>query len=295
MKTSRNIALTVMAVIGLASCNISVHPGDSGLAVSADWADKDDRATAVTKENLLIFNAATGAEEVNFSCGDARELGSRLFPLETGDYAATLFVNLAEPFRFGPDQATQDELSISLNGGTSPFHAYFGSEDARIDNSDNGVTEVQMSAHRILSEFAIEIEGAPEGLSLDITVVNSSECLFPLKRNAEGQYGLTSSTAKESVIPDVRLSDNERRSEIFRVMPTVDGREYSIITMKLHFPDGTEHETMLESPRMNVSGKYLISLKFSELRPFMRLSGHVIGNWTEGWTYAGEITDPDTI
>ena len=104
-----------------------------------------------------------------------------------------------------------------------------------------------------------------------------------------------SSTAKEAIVTDVRLSGNERRSEIFRILPTADGREYSIITMKLHFPGGTEQETMLEAPRMSISGKYLISLKSSEIRPFMRLSGHAIDNWTEGWTYEGVITDPDTI
>lgn len=295
MKISEHIALTVIALAVLASCDTSFHSGESGLAVSADWADTDDRSAAVERENLLIFNAATGAEAVNFSCCDARELGSRLFPLEAGDYAVTLFVNLAEPFSFSQDQATPDELSISLNGGTTPFHAYFGSGDVHVDGANNRVTEAQMSVRRILSEFAIEIEGAPEGLALDITVVNSSECLFPLRKNSEGQYGMMSSTAKEATITDVRLSGNERRSEIFRVMPTADGREYSIITMKLYFPGGTEQETMLEAPRMSVSGRYLINLKFSEIRPFMKLSGHCIDNWIEGWTYEGVITDPDTI
>ena len=295
MKISEYIVLTVIAPAVLASCDTSFHPGESGVAVSADWADTDDRTTAVEKEILLIFNAATGAEDVNFSCVDARELGSRLFPLEAGDYAATLFVNLAEPFSFGPGQAKPDELNISLSGGSSPFHAYFSSEDVHVNGANNGVTEARMSERRILSEFAIEIEGAPEDLTLDITVVNSSECLFPLRKDSEGQYGLMSSTAKEATVTDVRLSGNERRSEIFRILPTADGREYSIITMKLHFPGGTEQETMLEAPRMSISGKYLIRLKFSEIRPFMRLSGHAIDNWTEGWTYEGVITDPDTI
>lgn len=279
-----------MVFAGLSSCDKSFHQGESGLAVSTDWMD--DKAI-VAKENLLIFNASTGTEVVDFSCKDACELGSRLFPLDAGDYAVSLFVNLTEPFSFGGRQSNPNELNIVLNAASSPFHAYFSSADIHVKGINDGPTEVQMSVRRILSEFAIEIESAPEDLKLDITVVNSSECFFPLKKNSEGQYGLTSPTAKESVITDVRLSGNERRSENFRVMPTADGRDYSIITMKLYFSDGTEHETMLESPRMNISGKYLISLKFSEIRPFMRLSGHTIDDWTEGWVYEGVITDPD--
>lgn len=292
MKIFQHITLVVMALAGLSSCDKSCHQGESGLAVSTDWTDDK---TIVSKEDLLVFNASTGVKVVDFSCSDACELGNRLFPLEAGDYAVSLFANLTEPFGFAQRQSSLNELKIVLNAGSSPFHAYFSSNDTHVDGINNGVTEAQMFVRRILSEFAIEIEGAPEDLKLDVTIVNSSECFFPLRKNSEGQYGLTSPIAKESVITDVRLSGNERRSENFRVMPTVDGREHSIITMKLYFSDGTEHETMLESPRMNISGKYLISLKFSEIRPFMRLSGHIIDNWTEGWVYEGVITDPDTI
>ena len=288
MKAKRrfNIWLWVLLCVPclLTSCDHDVHDDkeESGLSVSLTWADEADQGTEVKDVKLWIFNADDGSLVEEKQYGGAQEMASQRFQLPEGTYRILTTTNLTEPF-FISEQARSlsnwNNIQIGLTNPKDVKHnAYFGVADVKIDNKE-GSYVVQTPIKSVLSELTIIIENIPKGTEMSGKALDCASCLFPTLKNSDGDYGLPSIEPAEVELPTLLATESTLKSEVIRLMPTIQGSPASHIYLRLQLPDKTLQEFDITAPKMNVGGKYELRFKYEEMQPKMNLEATING-WT---------------
>ena len=288
MKAKRrfNIWLWVLLCVPclLASCDHDVHSDEeeSGLSVSLTWADEADQGTEVKDVKLWIFNADDGSLVEEKHYGGAQEVASQRFQLPEGTYRILTTTNLTEPFFISEQTRSLSNWNNILIGLTNPkdvkHNAYFGVADVKIDNKE-GSYVVQTPIKSVLSELTIIIENIPKGTEMSGKVLDCAWCLFPTLKNSDGDYGLPSIEPTEVELPTLLATESTLKSEVIRLMPTIQGSPASHIYLRLQLPDKTLQEFDITAPKMNVGGKYELRFKYEEMQPKMNLEATING-WT---------------
>ena len=289
MKAKRrfNIWLWVLLCVPclLASCDHNVHDGEDegGLSVSLTWADEADQGTEVKDVKLWIFNADDGSLVEEKHYGSTKEVASQRFELPEGRYQILAITNLIEPF-FTTDQtrALPNWNNIQI-GLTNPKdvrnNAYFGVTDVKIDNKEGNYV-VQNPIKSVLAELTIIIENIPKGTEMSGKALDCAWCLFPTLKNSDGEYGLPSIEPTEVELPTLLATESTMKSEVIRLMPTIQGSSSSHIYLRLLLPDETLQEFDITAPMMKVGGKYELRFKYEEMRPKMNLQTGING-WND--------------
>ena len=288
MKAKRrfNIWLWVLLCVPclLASCDHDVHDGEEegGLSVSLTWADEADQGTEVKDVKLWIFNADDGSLVEEKHYGSAQEVASQRFQLPEGTYRILTTTNLTEPFFISEQARSLSNWNNILIGLTNPkdvkHNAYFGVADVKIDNKE-GSYVVQTPIKSVLAELTIIIENIPKGTEMSGKVLDCAWCLFPTQKNSDGEYGLPSIEPTEVELPTLLATESTLKSEVIRLMPTIQGSPASHIYLRLQLPDKTLQEFDITAPKMNVGGKYELRFKYEEMQPKMNLDATING-WT---------------
>ena len=268
----------------LASCDHDVHNGEEegGLSVSLTWADEADQGTEVKDVKLWIFNADDGSLVEEKQYGGAQEVASQRFQLPEGTYRILTTTNLTEPF-FISEQTRSlinwNNIQIGLTNPKDVKHnAYFGVADVKIDNKE-GSYVVQTPIKSVLAELTIIIENVPKGTEMSGKALDCAGCLFPTQKNSDGDYGLPNIEPAEVELPTLLATESTLKSEIIRLMPTIQGSPASHIYLRLQLPDKTLQEFDITAPKMNVGGKYELRFKYEEMQPKMNLEATING-WT---------------
>ena len=288
MKAKRrfNIWLWVLLCVPclLASCDHDVHSDEeeSGLSVSLTWADEADQGTEVKDVKLWIFNANDGSLVEEKQDGSAQEVASQRFQLPEGTYRILTTTNLTEPFFISEQTRSLTNWNNIQIGLTNPkdvkHNAYFGVADVKIDNKE-GSYVMQTPIKSVLSELTIIIENIPKGTEMSGKVLDCAGCLFPTLKNSDGDYGLPSIEPTEVELPTLLATESTLKSEVIRLMPTIQGSPASHIYLRLQLPDKTLQEFDITAPKMNVGGKYELRFKYEEMQPKMNLEATING-WT---------------
>ena len=288
MKAKRrfNIWLWVLLCVPclLASCDHDVHDGEeeSGLSVSLTWADEADQGTEVKDVKLWIFNAHDGSLVEEKHYGGAQEVASQRFQLPEGTYRILTTTNLTEPVFISEQTRSLTNWNNILIGLTNPkdvkHNAYFGVADVKIDNKE-GSYMVQTPLKSVLAELTIIIENIPKGTEMSGKVLDCAGCLFPTQKNSDGDYGLPSIEPTEVELPTLLATESTLKSEVIRLMPTIQGSPASHVYLRLQLPDETLQEFDITAPKMNVGGKYELRFKYEEMQPKMNLDATING-WT---------------
>ena len=288
MKAKRrfNIWLWVLLCVPclLASCDHDVHNDEEegGLSVSLTWADEADQGTDVNDVKLWIFNADDGSLVEEKHDGSAQEVASQRFQLPEGTYRILTTTNLTEPFFISEQTRSLTNWNNIQIGLTNPkdvkHNAYFGVADVKIDNKE-GSYVVQTPIKSVLSELTIIIENIPKGTEMSGKVLDCAWCLFPTQKNRDGDYGLPSIEPAEVELPTLLATESTLKSEVIRLMPTMQGSPASHIYLRLQLPDKTLQEFDITAPKMNVGGKYELRFKYEEMQPKMNLEATING-WT---------------
>ena len=288
MKAKRrfNIWLWVLLCVPclLASCDHNVHDGEDegGLSVSLTWADEADQGTEVKDVKLWIFNASDGSLVEEKQYGGAQEVASQRFQLPEGTYRILTTTNLTEPFFISEQTRSLSNWNNILIGLTNPkdvkHNAYFGVADVKIDNKE-GSYVVQTPIKSVLAELTIIIENIPKGTEMSGKVLDCAGCLFPTQKNSDGDYGLPSIEPTEVELPTLPATESTLKSEVIRLMPTIQGSPASHIYLRLQLPDKTLQEFDITAPKMNVGGKYELRFKYEKMQPKMNLEATING-WT---------------
>ena len=268
----------------LASCDHDVHDDkeESGLSVSLTWADEADQGTEVKDVKLWIFNASDGSLVEEKQYGGAQEVASQRFQLPEGTYRILTTTNLTEPFFISEQTRSLSNWNNILIGLTNPkdvkHNAYFGVADVKIDNKE-GSYVVQPPIKSVLSELTIIIENIPKGTEMSGKALDCAWCLFPTLKNSDGDYGLPSIEPTEVELPTLLATESTLKSEVIRLMPTIQGSPASHIYLRQQLPDKTLQEFDITAPKMNVGGKYELRFKYEEMQPKMNLEATING-WT---------------
>ena len=288
MKAKRrfNIWLWVLLCVPclLASCDHDVHDGEDegGLSVSLTWADEADQGTEVKDVKLWIFNASDGSLVEEKQYGGAQEVASQRFQLPEGTYRILTTTNLTEPFFISEQTRSLSNWNNILIGLTNPkdvkHNAYFGVADVKIDNKE-GSYVVQTPIKSVLAELTIIIENIPKGTEMSGKTLDCAWCLFPTLKNSDGDYGLPSIEPAEVELPTLLATESTLKSEVIRLMPTIQGSPTSHVYLRLLLPTGTLQEFDITAPKMNVGGKYELKFKYEEMQPKMNLEATING-WT---------------
>ena len=289
MKAKRrfNIWLWVLLCVPclLASCDHDVHGGedDGGLSVSLTWADEADQGTEVKDVKLWIFNADDGSLVEEKHDGSAQEVASQRFTLPEGSYRILAATNLTEPFTVGEQTRALTNWNNIQIGLTNPkdvkHNAYFGVADVKIDNKEGNYV-VQNPVKSVLAELTIIIENVPKGTEMSGKALDAAWCLFPTQKNSDGEYGLPSIKPTEVEMPTILATESTLKSEVIRLMPTIQGSPASHVYLRLLLPNGTLQEFDITAPKMNVGGKYELRFKYEEMQPKMNLQTG-INNWND--------------
>ena len=268
----------------LTSCDHDVHDDkeESGLSVSLTWADEADQGTEVKDVKLWIFNADDGSLVEEKQYGGAQEVASQRFQLPEGTYRILTTTNLTEPFFISEQTRSLTNWNNILIGLTNPkdvkHNAYFGVADVKIDNKE-GSYMVQTPLKSVLAELTIIIENIPKGTEMSGKVLDCAGCLFPTQKNSDGDYGLPSIEPTEVELPTLPATESTLKSEVIRLMPTIQGSPASHIYLRLLLPNKTLQEFDITAPKMNVGGKYELRFKYEEMQPKMNLDATING-WT---------------
>ena len=269
----------------LASCDHDVHNGkeEGGLSVSLTWADEADQGTDVKDVKLWIFNADDGSLVEEKHYGSAQEVASQRFQLPEGTYRILTTTNLTEPFFISEQTRALTNWNNIQIGLTNPKNvrnnAYFGVADVKIDNKE-GSYVVQTPIKSVLSELTIIIENIPKGTEMSGKVLDCAWCLFPTQKNRDGDYGLPSIEPAEVELPTLLATESTLKSEVIRLMPTIQGSPASHVYLRLLLPNGTLQEFDITAPKMNVGGKYELRFKYEEMQPKMNLQTG-INDWND--------------
>ena len=288
MKAKRrfNIWLWVLLCVPclLASCDHDVHSDEeeSGLSVSLTWADEADQGTDVKDVKLWIFNASDGSLVEEKQYGSAQEVASQRFQLPEGTYRILTTTNLTKPFFISEQTRSLTNWNNILIGLTNPkdvkHNAYFGVADVKIDNKE-GSYVVQTPIKSVLAELTIIIENIPKGTEMSGKMLDCAGCLFPTLKNSDGDYGLPSIEPAEVELPTLLATESTLKSEVIRLMPTIQGSPASHVYLRLQLPDETLQEFDITAPKMNAGGKYELRFKYEEMQPKMNLEATING-WT---------------
>ena len=281
-----NIGLWVLLCVPclLASCDHDVHSDEkeSGLSVSLTWADEADQGTEVKDVKLWIFNVSDGSLVEEKQYGGAQEVASQRFQLPEATYRILTTTNLTDPFFISEQTRSLTNWNNILIGLTNPkdvkHNAYFGVADVKIDNKE-GSYVVQTPIKSVLSELTIIIENIPKGTEMSGKALDCAGCLFPTQKNSDGDYGLPSIEPTEVELPTLLATESTLKSEVIRLMPTIQGSPASHVYLRLLLPNGTLQEFDITAPKMNVGGKYELRFKYEEMQPKMNLDATING-WT---------------
>ena len=269
----------------LASCDHDVHNGEEegGLSVSLTWADEADLGTDVNDVKLWIFNADDGSLVEEKHYGSAQEVASQRFQLPEGTYRILTTTNLTEPFFISEQTRALTNWNNIQIGLTNPKdvrnNAYFGVADVRIDNKE-GSYVVQNPIRSVLAELTFIIENVPKGTEMSGKALDAAWCLFPTQKNSDGDYGLPSIKPTEVELPTLLATESTLKSEVIRLMPTIQGSPASHVYLRLLLPNGTLQEYDITAPAMKVAGKYELRFKYEAMQPKMNLQTGING-WND--------------
>lgn len=280
----------------LTACDEHSHEDENGVAFAPTWLDSDDNGTVVNDILQWIYKA-DGSAVGAYHYATPQEMASQHYALPKGDYMTVTVTNLVAPFTVNKVVSraadNHDEpILISLSDpNASPAHAHFAV--TTFTYSGTGVKVEEQLLTRVLAEFSATINGAPDGARLSVTVTDAATGIYPTLKNADEAYGLATETMAPVTLPEAIAIGGTIATSTIRLMPTASVNTSSHLKLVLTLPDGTESVTEAIAPVMKSSGKYALTLNYSELRPYLNISVHNINHWSEGWIVNGEILNPN--
>ena len=205
---------------------------------------------------------------------------------------------MIEPTRAAvePTRTVEDMNMVQLglsNPNAATDHAYYGVTEITINNEEVRHT-IKSDMRRVLAELSIIINGVPQNTTITGKVLNVATGLLALQQNEDGTFGIATKTKEEyNILVNMSMSDDKSITGPLLLMPTCYGNNTTNLLLTLKTPDGSIANYDINAPIMKPSGKYIVNLKYDEMKPYMHLSSIRIDDWTEGWVYHGEIFNPD--
>jgi hypothetical protein len=290
MKNKQFHILLCFVALLLTACEKEPVNNDHGISVALSWADPADAGREIKLANVWIYQS-DGKLISQKQYSTKQEVALYIHPIEAGEYKVVTSINLRTPF--SSDKAeTLENLIMKLDqAAASPKHAHYSVAEVKTETGKN--IRAQLPLRRVLAELSIEVEGAPQGTTLEPSVLNVADGVIPSKKDNDKTWGKATDNKQLVALKPTTAKNGKLEIAPTRLMPTVSNASNTYLHLTFRLANGMLRECECEAPLMKSAGKYALKLKYSELKPFMHVNPIKINDWEEGWTVSGEILNPD--
>lgn len=261
------------------------------------WEDIADVKSSITHLKYFVTGAGV-KEEREFA--SPQEASEWMLPLPAGEYDVLVAANMNKANGFSlSETAPTRAVALSLptvysyldNPSFNPKQAWSGI--AHVSVAADAMTTVHLDLDRLLALFTLKVKNLPEGNTIDVSIRNAADYVTLTALRAGGRYGLPS----DKISADISLGHltfANAQSEIneFKVFPTATGIEKTMLIFHIVTSEGIHLDYEGEAPAMENGKKYVLELDYNTLTPYMYITSTSINDWTDAWSFNGEVLNP---
>ena len=287
----KNRIILYLAICGLSlftSCDKNVHKNEQGVVVTLKMPSND-----TTKDiEIRVFNN-DGILTNHYDFASARELGSTILPLVSGDYTIVATSNVSAHFTHSQQigKTTLAELLLTMN---EPYiaqsHSHYGVAEVRVVGET--YTNVTVDANRIFAEVAVTMTNLDEDvIAVEMVVKNSAKGLYPAIHKLTNEYNSIH-------LGKVVAEGSSAKFHLLTVMPSVSmlpksrAKSTTLAEFVFHYKNGDKVTMEATLPNMENGGTYTPELDFEIFREDVIINITEIIGWGDGEEHDGEILNP---
>lgn len=310
------ILLMAAAALILGACHHATHytddlpegedtgkyPASDGLGFLGNdlaWEEIADVKSEITHLKYIVTGANEVLEEKEFS--SPAEASEWMIPLPVGEYDVLVAANMdkANGFELSETAPTKSTLTLPdtyaklTNASSNPVQAWNGI--AHVVVLENKMATVHLELDRLMALFTLKIANVPAGTVIDVSMRNAADYVTLTRERSEaGHWGVPSEEISDDIILG-RLDENNAATAIneFKVFPTATGLDKTILFFHIKTNHDLELDYVGEAPIMENGKRYILEMDYEKLSPFMYITSVAINDWTDGWSFAGEVLNPE--
>ena len=310
------ILLMAAAALALGACHHPTHydddipeGGEGGKYPTPDgqgylgndlaWDDIADVKSEITHLKYTV-TGANGVKEVR-EFNNPTEASEWIIALPVGEYDVLVAANMdaANGFVLGETRPTKVSHTLPAtytqltNASSNPVQAWNGIGHVVV--TENEFATAHLDLDRLMALFTLKIANVPAGTVIDVSMRNAADYVTLTEEREAGHWGAPSEEISEDIILG-RLDENNSTTAIdeFKVFPTASGMDKTILMFHIKTNHDLELDYVGEAPIMENGKKYILELDYEKLTPFMYITSVSINDWTDGWSFDGEVLNPES-
>lgn len=262
-----------------------------------EWKDIADIKSDITHLRYTV-TGSNGVKEVK-EFDTPWEASEWMIPLPAGEYDILVAANMNKANDFILKETGTASVSSTLptttaslqNPSSNPVQAWNGLAHAKVEVGK--MSTVHLHLDRLLALFSLDIDNVPEGTLIDVSIRNAAAYATLTEERAKDHYGAPSETiSSDIVLGQLNAANAKSAIEEFKVFPTATGLDNTILLFHIKTNKGIDLDYEGVAPRMENGKKYVLTLDYNKLTPFMYITSTSINDWTDGWSVDGEILNP---
>lgn len=290
MNNRRSHILLCLIALLLTACEKEPVNSDQGISAALSWADPADAGREIKSAHIWIYRA-DGDLLFQEQYDTKQAVAGDIHAVESGDYRVVTAINFHEPFSLAKAEMF-DSLIMKLGKSSASLeHTHYSVATVLAEKGKN--IRAQLPLRRVLAELTIEVVGAPQGTTLEATVLNVADGIVPSQKENDLTWGKATDHKQLASLQPAISENGVINTETIRLMPTIGNASHTYLHLTFRLTDGTLKECLCEAPPMKSAGKYSLKLKYSELRPLLHIDPIRVNDWEEGWIVSGEILNPN--
>lgn len=311
------ILLMAAAALVLGACHHATHyqddmpqgedsgkyPAPQGLGYLGNdlaWEEIADVQSEITHLKYTVTGDNGVKEEKEFETPE--EAASWIIPLPVGEYDVLVAANMnpANGFVLSETVPTKDVLSTLpdtyaklMNPSSNPVQAWNGITHVVVEN--DLMATAHLNLDRLMALFTLQLTNVPEGTVIDVGMRNAAYYITLTEEREAGHWGLPSKEISEDVtLGQLNAANAQSAITEFKVYPTAKGYANTILLFHIKTNQGLELDYIGQAPAMENGRKYVLTLDYKELNPYMLITAATtINEWTDGWAISGEVLNPE--
>ena len=272
--------------------------GKGYLGNDLSWEDIADVKSEITHLKYTVTGANGVREEKEFASPE--EASEWMIPLPVGEYDVLVAANMdaANGFELSETVPTKGTLTLPAtytkltNASSNPVQAWNGVAHVVVENDQ--MATVHLELDRLMALFTLNLTNVPEGTVIDVRMRNAAYYVTLTKEREAGHWGAPSEDISDDIIlGQLNASNAESAINEFKVFPTASGLDKTILLFHIKTNHNLDLDYVAEAPIMVNGKKYILEMDYRTLTPFMYINSVAINDWTDGWSFNGEVLNPE--
>ena len=279
------------------------YPAPDGrgfLGNDLEWEDIADVKSDITHLKYTV-TGSNGVKEVH-EFNTPSEASEWMIPLPAGEYDVLVAANMdkSNGFELGETLPTKAGHTLPAtytrltDASSNPKQAWNGIAHVKVEN--NKMSTVHLDLDRLLALFTLKLTNVPEGTTIEVSMRNAASYVTLTDERTSGHWGDPSTATSDDITLGTLTATNALTGiDEFKVFPTAKGLLGTILMFHIKTNKGLDLDYVGQAPLMENGKKYVLELDYTKLTPFMLITTDcTINDWTDSWSYDGEILNPET-